>query len=77
MVGNRPVVGVRNPVCSTSTPSYLRAKSVGADLPDSGTAVSVNHFPVTYISSLRRRVSPVRLLEAALHPHPKKDEKKY
>jgi len=36
MVGNRPAVGVRNPVCSTSLSSYLRAKNDGASSPESG-----------------------------------------
>jgi len=60
MVGNRPVVGVRNPVRFTSTSSYLRAKSAGTSSPASG-----GNFPVTHIASLQRRVSPVWLLEAA------------
>jgi hypothetical protein len=36
MVGNRPVVGVRNPVRSTSSLSYLRAKNAGTGSPESG-----------------------------------------
>jgi hypothetical protein len=35
MVVNRPVVGVRNPVRSTSTSTYLRAKNAGAGSPAS------------------------------------------
>jgi hypothetical protein len=60
MVGNRPVTGVRNPVCSTSPCSYLRAKNVGSDLPESGgTTDPVKEHPT---------VSPVQLTEAAMHP---------
>ena len=36
MVGNRPVVGVRNPVRSVSISSYLRARNAGMGLPESG-----------------------------------------
>jgi hypothetical protein len=61
MVGNRPVIGVRNPVGSTSTPSYLRAKNAGMGLPDSGD----NQLP-----GKNPRVSPVKLLEAAPKSHP-------
>jgi hypothetical protein len=64
MVGNRPVVGVRNPVCSTSITSFLRAKNAGTGSPESGDK--------PHPRKPHRRVSPVRLLEAALHPHHKK-----
>jgi len=61
MVGNRPVVGVRNPVCFSSSSIYLRAKNAAALFPER----KINHFPPTHISSLPQEVSPVRLLEAA------------
>jgi hypothetical protein len=38
MVGNRPVVGVRNPVRSTSISSFLRAKNAGTGSPESDNA---------------------------------------
>jgi hypothetical protein len=38
MVGNRPVGGVRNPVRSTSSSSYLRAKNAGTGSLESGKA---------------------------------------
>jgi hypothetical protein len=65
MVGNRPVVGVRNPVCSTSTSNYLRAKNAGTGSPASG--------GTPHPGNENRRVNPVRLLEAALHPQNKKE----
>jgi hypothetical protein len=60
MVGNRPVVGVRNPVSSAFPYSYLRAKNAAGFCPGQSTV-----FSFIYISSLRQKVSPVRLLEAA------------
>jgi len=57
MVGNRPVVGVRNSVYSTSTSNYLRAKSAGTGSPESGGKPDPGNK--------NRTVSPVRLLEAA------------
>jgi len=42
MVGNRPVAGVRNPVGSTSTSSYSRAKNAGTGLPEKRTARTDN-----------------------------------
>jgi hypothetical protein len=60
MVGHRPVIGVRNPVCSTSISSHARAKNAGIGLPESGGE--------PHPGNKNRRVSPVRLLEAALYP---------
>jgi hypothetical protein len=60
MVGNRPVVGVRNPVRFTSICSFLRAKNAGTDAPESGGE------PLP--GNQNQTVSPVRLLEAALYP---------
>jgi len=58
MVGNRPVVGVRNPVRSTSSSSYLRVKNAGAGPSKSGGEA--------HPGNQNQIVSPVRLLEAAL-----------
>jgi len=57
MVGNRPVVGVRNPVCSTSLHSYSRAKNDGMGSPESGGK--------PHPGNRNPRVTPVQLLEAA------------
>jgi hypothetical protein len=59
MVGNRPVVGVRNPLGSFSPPSFLRAKNAGITPP--GTEPGGKLYP----GVTNQRVSPVRLLEAA------------
>jgi hypothetical protein len=63
MVVNRPVAGVRNPVPSTSISSFLRAKDGGTF---AAQPIPVNHIP-SLVCGLpeERRVSPVRLLEAA------------
>jgi len=58
MVVNRPVVGVRNPVRSTSSSSYSRAKNAGTGFPQSGGEL--------HPGCKSQIVSPVRLLEAAL-----------
>jgi hypothetical protein len=73
MVVNRPVAGVRNPVPSTSISSFLRAKDGGAF---AAQPIGVNHISLlvwvwvwvwVWVCGLpeERRVSPVRLLEAA------------
>jgi hypothetical protein len=59
MVGNRPVVGVRNPAYSISISSSSREKTLAWIRPNP----AGNHVPITL-----QTVSPVRLLEAALHP---------
>jgi len=61
MVGDRPT-GVRNPVCSTSIYSFLRAKNAGTALPTSGKAC-----PGDTRTDNHPRVSPVPLLEAAYY----------
>jgi hypothetical protein len=61
MVGNRPVVGVRNPVVLAYPYSYLRAKNAAGFCPEQQSTT----FSFIYISSLRQKVSPVRPLEAA------------
>jgi len=68
MVGNRPVVGVRNPVSSASPNSFLRAKNDGTGAPASGGKPNPgNQNPgVRKPGVKKQRVSPVRLLEAAL-----------
>jgi len=62
MVVYRPA-GVRNPLGSTSTHSFLRAKNARTVSPKLGRAcpgkTRTDHHP---------RVSPVLLLEAALYP---------
>jgi len=58
MVGNRPVAGVRNPVRSTSSSSYLRVKNAGTGPLKSGGE--------PHPGSKNQIVNPVRLLEAAL-----------
>jgi hypothetical protein len=63
MVGDRPVVGVRNPVCFTFISIFLRAKNAGASSPDSGEADPGKPHP----GNKNQTVSPVPLLEAALH----------
>jgi hypothetical protein len=63
MVVNRPVVGVRNPVCSTSICSFLRAKNAGMASPKSG-EIRPKNAPI----DTHPRVSPVLLLEAAHYP---------
>lgn len=62
MVVIRPVVGVRNPVRSTSSSSYLRAKNAGAGLPES---TGKPHPGNTNPGDKKQAVSPVQLLEAA------------
>jgi hypothetical protein len=57
MVSNRPVIGVRNPVCSTSSVSFSRANNAGIAPSNAG----VHPIP----GKLKHKVSPVRLLEAA------------
>jgi hypothetical protein len=75
MVGNRPVVGVRNPVGSFFPPSFLRAKNAHTGLSGSDTARGGQPHPGNQnpgfkkqkpgFKKQKRRVSPVRLLEAA------------
>jgi len=56
MVGNRPVLGVRNRVCFTSiASSFVRAKNAGHEF--------ARIRRQTTSRNLHRRVSPVRLLE--------------
>jgi len=66
MVGNRPVVGVRNPVCFTPTSSYLRAKNAGTGLPESGGKPHPRnpHLILTMTSATTSEPGP-KLLEAA------------
>jgi len=66
MVGNRPVVGVRNPVRFTSTSSYLRAKNTGTGLPESGGKPDPRnpHLILTMTSVMTSEPGP-KLLEAA------------
>jgi hypothetical protein len=66
MVGNRPT-GVRNPVCSTSIYSFLRAKNAGTASPTSGKAC-----PGETRTDNHLKVSPVLLLEAAHYFNEKK-----
>jgi len=61
MVGNRPVVGVRNPVRFTSTSSLLRAKTPVPIRPSS----AVNHILVAHILILTTSEPGPKLLEAA------------
>jgi hypothetical protein len=70
MVGNRPVVGVRNPVCSAFPASYFRAKNIGAGSPQpgqnsSGTTDSGN--PHLILAMSLAMTSEPKLLEAAPH----------
>jgi hypothetical protein len=57
MVGNRPVVGVRNPAYSISISSFSREKNAGTGSPESGGE--------PHPGNQNQTVSPVRLLEAA------------
>jgi len=45
MVGNRPVVGVRNSVGSASITSFVRAKNADTDSRESGNAPPHKPFP--------------------------------
>jgi len=69
MVGNRPVVGVRNPVRFTSTSSYLRAKN-GMGSPESGGKPHPRnpHLILTMTSETTTSEPGPKLLEAATHP---------
>jgi len=70
MVGNRPVVGVRNPVRFTSTSSYLRAKNAGTGSPESGGKPHPHnpHLIFTMTSETMTSEPGPKLLEAATHP---------
>jgi len=69
MVGTRPVVGVRNPVRSTSISSYLRVKNAGTGSPESG---GKPHPRTPYlIPTMTKETTSEpgpKLLEAATHP---------
>jgi len=69
MVGNRPVVGVRNPVHFTSTSSYLRAKNAGMGSPRPGGKPHPRnpHLILTMTSETTSEPGP-KLLEAATRP---------
>ena len=56
MVVIRPVTGVRNPVRSTSSHSFLRAKNTGRAMP----GFNGNDHGTTNPVSLHQRVSPVQ-----------------
>jgi len=70
MVGNRPVVGVRNPVRFTSTSSYLRAKNAGMGSPQPGGKPHPRnpHLMLTMTSETTLGEPGPKLLEAATHP---------
>jgi hypothetical protein len=57
MVGDRPVTGVRNPVCSTSSLSYLRAKNDGTTHPAKRHLISAAKF-ATYFANLATTSEP-------------------
>jgi len=67
MVGNRPVVGVRNPVRFTSTSSYLRAKNAGLGSPQPGGKPHPRnpHLILTMTSETTTSEPGPKLLEAA------------
>jgi hypothetical protein len=74
MVGNRPVVGVRNPVGLSFPSSYSRAKKTclteyGANPLPHATHPGKRHLNFEQI--FEPRVSPVLLLEAARNFHSK------
>jgi hypothetical protein len=47
MVGDRPVTGVRNPVCFASSLSYLRAKNGGTTHPAKRHLIFAANFATT------------------------------
>ncbi|MGA8541111.1 MAG: hypothetical protein WB566_16535 [Terriglobales bacterium] len=65
MVVNRPGIGVRNPIRFSTPLALCVQKRRRRFALDPVTHMPINHFPVSNISWLRIRVSPVRLLEAA------------
>jgi len=67
MFGNRPVVGVRNPVRFTSTSSYLRAKNAGMGSPESGDKPHphIPHLILAVTSETTTSEPGPKLLEAA------------